>query len=115
MGRTPGRRLLCSAAASAVPLAAEQESASATAPSTPRKKWLRASDVADRFGLHRSTLYRKVAAGQFPKPVRLAGSFGQHGGAVAWPESEILEYERTLIAARDEHFARAAKRVHPRK
>ena len=37
-------------------------------------------------GLSRSTIYAKVAAGSFPKPVKLGAR------AVGWRESDILEW-----------------------
>ena len=67
---------------------------------------LRMHEVARRIGVHRATIYRMVASGALPPPVRLSGEHGQHGGAVAWPESEIEQYGRKLIAERDAHQAR---------
>ena len=78
-------------------------------------RFVRVNEVAQRFGVHRATVYRKVADGELPPPVRLSGSHGQRGGAVAWPESEVDAYARRLVAARDSHYAQrdrkpAAKR-----
>lgn len=44
---------------------------------------IRMKEVQRRVGLGRSTIYRWMAEGRFPKPVQLGGH------AVAWPESEI--------------------------
>lgn len=63
------------------------------------------AEVARRIGVHRATIYRLVAAGRLPAPVRLTGQHGQAGGRVAWPESELDAYARSLIAARDSHYA----------
>ena len=63
-------------------------------------------EVARRIGVHRATIYRMVASGTLPPPVRLSGAHGQHGGAVAWPEAEIEGFSRKLIAERDAHQAR---------
>ena len=69
---------------------------------------LRMHEVTRRIGVHRATIYRMVANGALPPPVRLSGEHGQHGGAVAWPETEIAEFGRRLIAERDAHQARRA-------
>lgn len=42
----------------------------------------------------RAQINRDIKAGRFPRPVRL-------GKSPAWPETEIDEYIRSLIAARD--------------
>ena len=67
---------------------------------------LRMSEVARRIGVHRATVYRLIVSGALPPPVRLSGEHGQHGGAVAWPEAEVDEYTRKLVAERDAHQAR---------
>jgi prophage regulatory protein len=56
---------------------------------------LRRSEVERATGLSRSTLYDKMAAGQFPKPVPLCGR------AVGWLETEIQDWQRARIAERD--------------
>jgi prophage regulatory protein len=56
---------------------------------------LRRSEVERATGLSRSTLYDKMAAGQFPKPVPLCGR------AVGWLSNEIAEWQRARIAERD--------------
>ena len=66
---------------------------------------LRMHEVARRIGVHRATIYRMVASGALPPPVRLSGEHGQHGGAVAWPEAEIEKYGQRLIAEHDAHQA----------
>jgi prophage regulatory protein len=60
---------------------------------------LRLPQVKARTGLSRSELYRRMAAGDFPQPVKL----GER--ASAWPESEVSAWCDARIAARD---ARAA-------
>ena len=37
------------------------------------QRWLKVEQVATRFSMHRATLYRKVEAGQFPRPTKIAG------------------------------------------
>lgn len=44
---------------------------------------IRLPEVVHRVGLGRSTIYRWIAEGKFPKPVQLGGY------AVAWAEDEI--------------------------
>lgn len=47
---------------------------------------IRLPEVQHRVGLGRSTIYRWMADGKFPKPVQLGGY------AVAWSEEEIAEW-----------------------
>jgi len=44
---------------------------------------LRQREVSDRTGLAKSTLYRKIAAGEFPRPVQISE------GTVAWPDYAV--------------------------
>lgn len=60
---------------------------------------LRLPQVQARAGLSRSELYRRIAAGTFPAPVKL----GER--ASAWPESEIAAWCAARIAARDAKVA----------
>lgn len=60
---------------------------------------IRLNDVIDTTGLARSTIYKLIAAGIFPKPVPLAGR------SVGWVESEIHDWIRARIAQRDSHEA----------
>ncbi|MGR3494070.1 helix-turn-helix transcriptional regulator [Citreimonas sp.] len=59
------------------------------------EKHLRRRDVEDITGLSRSTIYRLMSNGEFPKPIKLTGR------AVAWPESRISAWlaERHLASA----------------
>jgi len=56
---------------------------------------LRLPQVKARTGLSRSELYRRIAAGTFPAPVKL----GER--ASAWPEQEVTTWCEARIAARD--------------
>lgn len=47
---------------------------------------IRLPEVQHRVGLGRSTIYRWMAEGRFPKPVQLGGC------TVAWPEPEIADW-----------------------
>lgn len=52
---------------------------------------LRLNAVLDRTGLSRSTLYRKVQTGTFPKQVRIATR------CTGWRESSINDWMRNPI------------------
>ena len=47
---------------------------------------IRLPEVQHRVGLGRSTIYRWMSEGKFPKPVQLGGY------AVAWAEDEVEEW-----------------------
>lgn len=51
---------------------------------------LRRDAVERMTGLPRSTLYAKVAAGEFPKPVRLGAR------SVGWFEQDIAAWQQAL-------------------
>ena len=55
---------------------------------------IRLPEVQHRVGLGRSTIYRWMAEGRFPKPVRLGGY------AVAWTENEITEWIAGRLVAK---------------
>lgn len=61
----------------------------------PLERFIRRVEVEHITGLGRSTIYDKMAAGEFPKPVPISG------GAVGWLESEIAAWQEKRIAARD--------------
>ena len=56
---------------------------------------LRLDEVCRRTGKKRSSLYRDIAAGSFPAPVKL----GER--ASAWPEHEVNAWIAGRIAARE--------------
>lgn len=57
---------------------------------------IRLSEVLASTGLARSTVYKYVADGSFPKPVSLGDR------AVGWVESEVQEWILARIAQRDD-------------
>ncbi len=57
---------------------------------------LRREEVERATGLPRSTIYAKMAAGDFPKPIQLSPR------AVGWLENDIADWQKARIAARDE-------------
>lgn len=56
---------------------------------------IRLKDVIDSTGIARSTIYKLIGEGVFPKPVPLIGR------SVGWVESEVHEWIRGRIAQRD--------------
>lgn len=56
---------------------------------------LRLPDVLARTALSRSSLYAAIAAGGFPKPVKIGGRVN------AWPDSEIAEWIAARMADRE--------------
>lgn len=56
---------------------------------------LRLREVCRRIGISRSEIYRRIATGDFPQPVKL----GER--ASAWPEHEVTAWCEARIAARD--------------
>lgn len=58
-------------------------------------KLIRIKDVMDRTGLGRSTVYKYMNLGLFPKSVNLTSR------AVAWVESEVEEWIQQNIERRD--------------
>lgn len=62
-----------------------------------RYRIIRLPEVKNTTGLAKSTIYKKVAAKEFPKPISLGGK------AVGWIENEIQNWisERIKDAAND--------------
>lgn len=57
------------------------------------KVLLRRREVESKTCLSCATIYRLIAAGQFPKPIRLTkGSPTGRGGSVAWQESDVSSW-----------------------
>jgi prophage regulatory protein len=66
------------------------------------ERLLRLPAMKEKIGVGAtSTIYAWISEGRFPKPVRLSGSPGQGGGAVAWRESELEAWIAERIASRD--------------
>ncbi len=60
---------------------------------------LRRQDVEKATGFPRSTIYRLISEGQFPKPIPISAR------AVGWLESEVSAWLEQRIAARDAEAA----------
>lgn len=69
---------------------------------SPALALMRRPEVTRRTGLSRSSLYARMKAGTFPKPVYLTPT------TPAWIEAEIVEWIATLITERNTKFALAA-------
>jgi prophage regulatory protein len=59
----------------------------------PPMRVIRMSELRQRVGLAPSSIYAKVAAGDFPKPIRLSAK-----GASAWLEAEVEDWLVQRIA-----------------
>ena len=59
------------------------------------KKFIRLHVVIQLTGYRRSAIYEKMAAGTFPKPVKLGPR------AIAWLSSEVESWMEERIAERD--------------
>ena len=57
-----------------------------------KERFLRPRETEAKVGLSRATIYRLVAAGTFPKPVRVSDS------RIAWPESWLDKWMAERMA-----------------
>lgn len=62
----------------------------------PLRRFLRRAQVEDATGLSTSTIYEKMAKGDFPKPVNLSPQ------RVAWLEDEVANWQAERLAQRDQ-------------
>jgi predicted DNA-binding transcriptional regulator AlpA len=58
------------------------------------RQFLRLPQVEDRTGLKKSTIYKRIAEGQFPPPIKLSPR------ASAWPSDEIEEWQNRQLGTR---------------
>lgn len=80
------------AAATAAPRKATRKPRSVER-SLKNERLMRRAEVQRATGLSRSTLYRKIAANDFPAPIQLSEK------SVAWIESEVASWIAQTIAA----------------
>ena len=72
---------------------------------TQQKRFIRLSEVLSRTGYGRTTIYRKMEDGSFPRSVKLGGppkdpnAFDCRG--VAWIEDEVEQWIESRIEERD--------------
>lgn len=57
----------------------------------PAPRLLSIREVCARLSVSRSWLWRKVATGEFPRPIKLSAN------RTAWPEAEVSEFIRAAI------------------
>ncbi|NTI22269.1 AlpA family phage regulatory protein [Rhizobium rhizogenes] len=57
---------------------------------------LRRADVEKVTGLRKTAIYKRVAEGSFPKPIKLTEK------AVGWLESEVEAWQTARIASREQ-------------
>lgn len=66
------------------------------------RRLLRTAEVTARVGCSRTTLWRWIQAGRFPKPTHPGP------GMAAWPEDEVDAFFDRLIEERDTEVAGAS-------
>ena len=72
---------------------------------TPQKRFIRLPEVMSRTGYGRTSIYRKMEDGSFPKSVKLGGPpldpsvFDSR--AIAWIEDEVDNWIQSRIDERD--------------
>lgn len=59
------------------------------------ERFIRLDELMNKTGLGRSTIYRMIDKGEFPKPINLTSS------KVAWLQSEVTEWMRTKVEQRN--------------
>jgi predicted DNA-binding transcriptional regulator AlpA len=68
-------------------------------------RFLRLPKVVDRVGIRKGSIYKKIAAGEFPSPYPL----GPHARAVGWLESDIDRWIEEQRLARSDKPASGKK------
>ena len=72
---------------------------------TPQKRFIRLPEVLTRTGYGRTTIYRKMEDGSFPRSVKLGGPpidpnvFDSR--AIAWIEDEVEQWIESMIEGND--------------
>ena len=71
----------------------------------PKHRFIRLSEVLSRTGFGRSSIYRKMEEGSFPKSVKLGGPLRDPSlfdcRAIAWIEDEVDQWIESRIWERD--------------
>ena len=72
---------------------------------TPQKRFIRLPEVLSRTGYGRTSIYRKMEEGTFPRSVKLGGPLEDHNAfdsrAIAWIEDEVEQWIESRIEERD--------------
>ena len=72
---------------------------------TPQKRFIRSPEVMNRTGYGRTSIYRKMEDGSFPRSVKLGGPLEDPSAidsrAVAWIEDDVDQWIESRIEERD--------------
>jgi len=72
---------------------------------TPQKRFIRLPEVLSRTGYGRTSIYRKMEEGTFPRSVKLGGPLEDPNAfdsrAIAWIEDEVEQWIESRIDERD--------------
>ena len=72
---------------------------------SPQKRFIRLPEVLSRTGYGRTSIYRKMEDGSFPRSVKLGGPLEDHNAfdsiAIAWIEDEVEQWIESRIEERD--------------
>ena len=72
---------------------------------TPQKRFIRLPEVLSRTGYGRTTIYRKMEDGSFPKSIKLGGAPTDpckfDCRAIAWIEDEVEQWIESRIEERN--------------
>ncbi len=73
---------------------------------SPQKRFIRLPEVLTRTGYGRTTIYRKMEDGSFPRSVKLDGRPPKNpeafdSRAIAWIEDEVEQWIESRIEERD--------------
>ena len=72
---------------------------------TPQKRFIRLPEVLSRTGYGRTSIYRKMEDGSFPRSVKLGGPLEDSNTfdcrAVAWIEDEVDQWIESRIEEQD--------------
>ena len=72
---------------------------------TPQKRFILLPEVLSRTGYGRTSIYRKMEDGSFPRSVKLGGPLEDSNAfdcrAVAWIENEVEQWIESRIDERD--------------
>ena len=73
--------------------------------SKPKTRLIRLNEVLSRTGYGRTSIYRKMAEGTFPKCLKLSGPSKDtskfDSSAIAWIEEEVEKWVESRIKERD--------------
>ena len=72
---------------------------------SPQKRFIRLPEVLTRTGFGRTSIYRKMEDGSFPRSVKLGGPLEDpeafDSRAIAWIEDEVEQWIESRIEERD--------------